>query len=256
MAQSSPSSVHGSVTALLLATLDRLAMGERPKTEEAVRASYAGGDSPHRSLNAGPQTAGAAGAAGRPRGTGATLGDLIEAMDERAFGLLLLILALPCCIPFLWGIPQIVALPMLAIAGQLAAGRHAPWLPARLRNRPMDIDGMREVVRRASRYLGWLERLARPRLTFLTDGTGARFVGLLLLIPTASILVPLPSTNTAPGIGVAIASVGLLERDGLLVLGGLLFGLAWVALLVFAAIFFGAEATDLIRNVIRGGDGT
>lgn len=226
-----------------MATLDRLARGERPKTEEAVTASLDAGAGP-----AAPSDRPAIGTA-PPR---ATLGDLIEALDERAFGLMLLILALPCCLPFIYLIPQIVALPMLVIAGQLALGRHAPWLPASLEKRPLDIDGMRGVVRKASRYLGWIERLARPRLRHLTDGHGARIVGALLLIPTASILVPLPSTNTAPGIGVAIASVGLIERDGLLVIAGLGIGIAWVTLLVIAAVFLGAEATEIIKNLISG----
>ena len=176
------------------------------------------------------------------------LGDLVTALDERAFGLLLLIFALPCCIPILYGIPQIVALPMLALTGQIAAGRHSPWLPDALANRRFDADTMAGVVRRAQRYVGWAERLARPRLTALTEGVGLRVVGALLLVPCASILVPLPSTNTAPGIGVAVASVGLIERDGLLVLGGLLFGLAWVAFLVTITVLLGAEATSIVKD--------
>jgi len=38
--------------------------------------------------------------------------------------------------------------------------------------------------------------------------------------------------NTVPGFGVALTSVGLIERDGLFVIGGLLIGLFWVLLLV------------------------
>lgn len=222
---------YGSVTSLLMSTLDRLAHGERPHTEEEV-------------LDHGPE--------GPETEQKSTLGALIDAMDERAFGLLLLILALPCCLPFLYGIPQIVAVPMIAIAAQLGFGKEAPWLPRRLRARSFEIEGMRNIVRRASKYLGWLERLARPRLTPLADRRGAQVVGLLLLIPCASILVPLPSTNTTPGIGVAIASVGLLERDGLLVLGGLFIGIAWVAFLVAVFLFLGAEGLDIIKDFILG----
>ncbi|WP_199564573.1 exopolysaccharide biosynthesis protein [Parvularcula marina] len=226
---------YGSVTSLLMKTLDRLAHGEQPHTEKEVLGEAASGEKTD------PETA-----------TKSTLGALIDAMDERAYGLLLLILALPCCLPFLYGIPQIVAVPMIAIAAQLAFGREAPWLPKGLRSRSFEIEGMRNIVRRASRYLGWVEKLAHPRLSVLTDKRGAQIVGLLLLIPCASILVPLPSTNTAPGIGVAIASVGLLERDGLLVIAGLLFGLAWVALLVIGFIFLGNEALDIIKDFILG----
>ncbi len=176
----------------------------------------------------------------------ASLGDLISRLDERAFGLMLLLLALPCCLPFVYGLPQIVALPMLALAAQLALGRSSPWLPKSLASRRFAIDGFRGVLDRATRYLGWIERIARPRLTALTTPMAARVTGVLLLAPCASILVPLPGTNTVPGIGVAIASIGMIERDGLLVLTGLLIGFAWVA----ALLIFGLEAASLLKEAI------
>lgn len=208
---------YGNVTALLSSTLDRLEQNAGQVMQEGAKAK-------------------------------STLGDLLDALDERAFGLLILLLALPCCVPFIYVIPQIVAVPMLALAAQLAMGRHEPWFPQKFRQRSFEIDGMRTSVRRTQKYLGWLERFAVRRLTILTTGVGVRFVGALMLIPTASILVPLPSTNTVPGIGVAIASVGLMERDGILVILGLLLGLVWVAMLGF----FGLEAIHYIKGLILG----
>ena len=69
-----------------------------------------------------------------------------------------------------------------------------------------------------------------------------------MLIPAASILVPLPSTNTAPGVGVALAALGLIERDGVLVILGLAIGFAWVTLL----LFLGLEAAQLIKAWLEG----
>ena len=150
----------------------------------------------------------------------ATLGDVLDRLDERAFGFLLLLLALPCCLPFIYLLPQIVSLPMLALAGQLAAGKHHPWFPEKFKSRRFEVQEFRKVLNRSERYVGWIEKIARPRLKFMTGPTGARIVGALMMIPTASIMVPLPSTNTIPGIGVAVTSLGLIERDGLLVIGG------------------------------------
>lgn len=174
----------------------------------------------------------------------AKLGDVVDRLDERAFGFLLLLLALPCCLPFVYLLPQIVALPMLALAGQMAAGRHHPWLPRKFHERPFSVPAFQKVVTRSARYVGWVERFARPRLRPVTGHMATRLVGALLLIPTASILVPLPSTNTIPGIGVAITSLGLIERDGVLVVLGLLVGFIWVGLL----LFLGAEATQFIKD--------
>lgn len=171
----------------------------------------------------------------RMQGERMTLGSLAEALKERAFGLMLLALALPCCLPFVYLVPQIVALPMLVLTGQMASGRHVPWLPDALRARTVDIDAMRAITARGKRWFGWAERFARPRLLALSGPRASRLVGALLLVPSASILVPLPSTNTVPGIGVAIASIGLIERDGLMVLLGLVIGIGWVLALLAAA---------------------
>lgn len=161
-----------------------------------------------------------------------TLGALSDAMEERAFGLLMLILALPCCLPFVYLLPQIVALPMVFLAFQMAQGRRSPWLPETLRKRSMPVKGLLDVVSRTKRYAGWLERLAHPRLAGLTGAGGLRVLGAILIVPCLSILVPLPLTNTVPGIGVAIASAGVIERDGIFVAAGVLIGLFWVLMLV------------------------
>lgn len=174
----------------------------------------------------------------------AKFGDVIDRLDERAFGFLLLLLALPCCLPFVYILPQLVALPMLALAGQMAMGRHHPWLPKKLHERAFSIAAFENVLARSQKYVGWVERISHPRLLPITSSAGARVTGALLLIPAASILVPLPSTNTIPGIGVAVASLGMIERDGLLVLGGLLIGFLWVGLL----LFLGFEATQIIKD--------
>ncbi|EDQ33145.1 putative ABC-type transport system, permease component [Hoeflea phototrophica DFL-43] len=161
-----------------------------------------------------------------------TLGALSDLMEERAFGLLLLVLALPCCLPFVYLLPQLVALPMVVLAVQMASGRRAPWLPETIRKRQLPVAGLLDVVNRAKRYGGWLEKLAHPRFASLTGDRATRIIGALLVVPCLSILVPLPLTNTVPGIGVALAAVGLIERDALFVVLGVLAGLIWVAILV------------------------
>lgn len=170
-----------------------------------------------------------------------SLGMLSDLMEERAFGLLLLVLALPCCLPFVYLLPQLVALPMVILAAQMATGRRAPWLPETLRKRHLPVAGLLDVVRRAQRYGGWLERFAHPRLPGFTGDRATRVIGALLVVPCLSILVPLPLTNTVPGIGVALTAVGLIERDALFVVLGLITALIWVAILVVggpALIYF------------------
>ena len=177
-----------------------------------------------------------------------SLGQLSDAMEERAFGLMLLILAIPCCLPFVYLLPQIVAVPMAVLVGQMALGRKSPWLPDGLRSRRLPVEGFRSVLARVRQWGGWLERLTHRRFAGLTNTLAARVVGALLFVPCLSILMPLPLTNTVPGIGVAVASAGLIERDGLFVVAGVTIALAWVIALLIGGPTLIYLGIDLIRN--------
>lgn len=167
---------------------------------------------------------------------GFSLGEIRARLTESAFGALLIVLAIPVCIPFLYGIPQIVSFPMMALAGQMAAGRKEPWLPEKFADRKIDKKSLVRIATTARKWFGWLEALTRPRLMFLSTPLMQRLIGAVLCVFCASILVPLPLTNTVPGIAVTIVAIGLLARDGLVIIPGLLLGTAWVSLLISAPI--------------------
>ena len=164
-----------------------------------------------------------------------SVGELLDALSDRAFGVAMLVLAIPVCIPFLYGVPQVLSLPMLLIALQMVLGRHTLWMPERLRARTFSRAEFGKMAARAKRYLGWGEAIARPRALFLTGNGPERLFGLFMSIFCISILVPLPLTNTTPGIAIAIMAIGMIERDGLLIVLGTVLGAFWVGMLVFAA---------------------
>ena len=177
-------------------------------------------------------------AAGAPE-NGFSLREIFDQLDESAFGAGLFLLALPCCIPFLYGVPQVVSLPMMALAAQMAMGREQPWMPEKFGHRKIDRKGLTQMATGGRKWLGWIEHIVRPRLTVITGKRSERVIGLFLCIFCASILVPLPMTNTVPGFAVAIASFGLMQKDGLMVIGGLIIGTAWVSGLI-GAVMLGA----------------
>lgn len=180
------------------------------------------------------------------RGGTVSLDWILEQLHERAFGLFLLVLALPCCIPFLYGVPQVVALPLMFVSAQIVMGRKAPWLPKRLGARTVSGESLQGLADRSGPWLRRIEAVSHPRLVRLTRPPLDRVVGLALVLFSTSILVPLPLTNTVPGFAVVIVAMGLLQRDGILVLGGAFLGTAWIASLVFT----GATLISLIRGVV------
>ena len=128
---------------------------------------------------------------------------------------------------------------------------HAPqisglgcWLPKGLGAREVSKSSLEGLAERAKPWLERIEAVSRPRLGALTHAPLDRFVGVALVLFSASILVPLPGTNTVPGFAVVLVSMGLLQRDGALVILGSVLGTAWIATLVFA----GATLASLIKG--------
>ncbi|GGF56960.1 Uncharacterized conserved protein [Mameliella alba] len=182
--------------------------------------------------------------AAEAQGDSVSLDWVLGQLHERAFGLFLLILALPCCIPFLYGIPQVVALPLMFVSVQILFGRQVPWLPGKLGERTVTTSGLESLARRAGPWLRRIEAVSRPRLGALTRPPLDRIIGIALVAFSASILVPLPGTNTVPGIAVVVIAMGLLQRDGVLVVVGTIIGTAWISTLVLA----GATLASLVKT--------
>ena len=178
---------------------------------------------------------------------GLTLHEIRDRMDERAYGLLILLLSIPCLVPGLYGVPQVVGVIIILVAAQLLVGREEPWLPRwmlELRARGAWLKAMADF---AESKLSWIDRLSRPRLTRFADGPGEKLAAVFMILATVTIVMPL--TNTIPSIALALLSVGLIQRDGLFVIGGAAVATAWLTLLgaVAAGLLFGAEwATRLL----------
>lgn len=175
---------------------------------------------------------------------GLTLHQIRDRLDERAYGLLILILSIPCLVPGLYGVPQAVGVIIILIAAQLLIGREEPWLPRRVLNLRAKGKWLKAMADFAETRLGWIDRLSRPRLLMFATGAGERMAALFMILATLTIVLPM--TNTIPSIALALLSVGLIQRDGLFVLGGAAVATGWLTLLGVLAfgLLIGAEWTS------------
>ena len=171
---------------------------------------------------------------------GLTLREIRDRLDERGFGLMILILAIPCLVPALYGVPQLVGIPILLLAGQMLAGRIEPWLPEAALKRRVSKAWLDRMADFATKRMGWFEQLSRPRLTVFAEGWAERVVALFMILATLTIVLPM--TNTVPSVALTLRAVGVIQRDGLFVLGGAAVAVGWATALATVAIgfYFGA----------------
>lgn len=174
-----------------------------------------------------------------------TVRDIMAVLQDRAFALLIVLLGLPNCLPMPPPIPLVCGLLLALVAIQIVFGRDAPWLPGQLMNRSLSRTDVERAVGRAAPAFRKLERFSRPRMTFLDTPLAMRVMGVIILLMALGLLFAPPFVGQIPlGLAVCLVGLGLVERDGLVIIGGLIIGsIGMVLSLGFVyAIFTGIDS--------------
>jgi hypothetical protein len=171
-----------------------------------------------------------------------SIGDLLAALGDRAIGALLFIFAFPNVLPTPPGTSAILGAPLLFLATQLAFGR-PPWLPVIITKRSMSRDDFQSLIHRMAPWLARAEKLLKPRLSSLTVPPMEYFIGLLCLFLAILLVLPIPLGNMLPALAISLIALGVLERDGLWVLAGMV--TAGLAITVVSGVVFAMVKTGI-----------
>lgn len=147
---------------------------------------------------------------------------LIETLGRRSFPTLVLAPSLIAVSPAsgIPGLSSTIGLVVATITAQMLLGRTSAWLPGFITKRRIATTRLHRALNWLRRPVGFLERLARPRLVALVSQP-------LVILPLMTMLaislaMPLmelvPMSATIAGAILTIFAVGLLVRDGVLVI--------------------------------------
>jgi len=130
----------------------------------------------------------------------------------------------------------LMAVPLLSGSRDLPAAIARRRVPHR--SLALVIPYLVPWVERAENYL-------RPRLAALSAPGTAPLWGLAILVQGIIIALPIPLGNPVSGLAVGVVALGLMRRDGVALLAGLLccaLGIAWAV----GVVVLGAELTAMI----------
>jgi len=150
------------------------------------------------------------------------IGRVLATMEDRGYALALLFLAFPFVLP----IPSLgMSAPIgfcLALTGLALARGGTPSLPPFLLRREIAYPALRAIAGAADRARRVSAHVVRPRLGAVLAGPARSMVGLSLCCAALvlALPIPLPLSNFFPATAILMLALGLLESDGLLVLGG------------------------------------
>jgi hypothetical protein len=167
-----------------------------------------------------------------------TVHELIEALGVRGHAFLALI----CSIPFVLLVPiPGLSVPfgvVVCIAGMGVTFGFGIWLPKWLMRRSLPGRVLAKIFRQSAKLLQKSEKILKPRLFALSESGPVRAAsGVLISISGLILALPLPpGTNFPPAIVGVLLALGILERDGIVLIIG--FAAFLLNITVFAGVFY------------------
>lgn len=169
-------------------------------------------------------------------------GALIDALGTQGLLLLVILLTLVFLIPVsIPGVSTVFGAVIVLVGVARMRGRPL-WLPGAVRRRRVPAGRLRGALDVGLTWVRRLERITRPgRLAAMSDGRGiGTFNDAGLILGALLLMAPfgfIPFSNTVPGIALMCLAIGLLQRDGLMVLLGHVMNA--VAIVYFALLIGG-----------------
>lgn len=172
-----------------------------------------------------------------------TLRELLAKLGEQGLLLACFFLTIPFLLPVsIPGVSTLFGLVIILIGIGVTLNR-LPWLPRRLLDRQIATGSLSQAFEKGSQFMLRLERVIRPRWYSLTEGAvvnringlGVVVGGILLLFPLSLI----PFSNTLPALAILFLAIGILQRDGLFIIGG-------YVMIVLTVLYFGALAVGAV----------
>ncbi len=187
---------------------------------------------------------------------GIPLGKMLDRLGRSSFCFASLLLAVPFVQPFSLGpFTMMSAAAIMIIGWQMGTGQEKPVLPKAAAGLMIHGKGWGGVLRFCKRLLAFCRRFTRVRMSsWVSESKGERFVGWLIFTGGALIAVPganLPFNDTLPALMVVFACIGWLEKDGLMVIVSIAWGiltLLYFTALIVALYFFGSQVWGWIGH--------
>jgi len=150
------------------------------------------------------------------------LAHLADAHGAGTRGALLVLLSAPAVLP-LPGVGNVLGVGLLLLALAIWRGQPAHELPGRVARWQLSAPSARRVLGLLAGFYAAAGRWSRQRLPHLVDGPQAWLAPKVALMG-GLIFLPIPFGNVLPALALSLLGLGLVFRDGLAVLLGLLAG--------------------------------
>jgi hypothetical protein len=176
-----------------------------------------------------------------------TLGEIIHRLGHRAFGAMFFVFAAPNWLPLPPGTSTFLGFPLVLMTPQMIFGVRGPWLPNFIDERPLKRRQLADAFQKLIPWLQRVEKVSRPRLTFLFGPVGDRVIAFVCFLLSLILILPIPLGNMAPAAAIAVFGLAVIQRDGILALAAYA-----ISALSFGLLFIGGKAAIAAVEALIG----
>lgn len=141
-----------------------------------------------------------------------TLAWVMGRLQERSFGLVMLLLALIALVP---GLSSFIGVLLTVPAVQMILARHNPVLPRFVAERRLQTRRLASLIARILPVLRRIETLIRPRWPTPFETT-KRVIGGIILLLSVTLVAPIPLSHVIPSFAIMLVALAYLEEDGVM----------------------------------------
>jgi hypothetical protein len=173
-----------------------------------------------------------------------TIGDMEKALKGRGFMLMIVILTAPFAVlPFaIPGLNIPISAAVILIGLRMTLGLK-PWLPKKILNKNIGGGLIQKVLTRILPMSQKLEKWLQERWTFLFWPGAKNLIGLALAWSALMLLMPPPMINSPPAVAIILLAIGIMTRDGLMVILGYIVMFGMTVYLYFIGSVIWASVT-------------
>jgi hypothetical protein len=159
-----------------------------------------------------------------------SVGLVVESVGTRSFAPLLLLAGLVILTPIVGdipGVPMLMGVLVILVAGQLLLRRNHLWLPQWLLNRSISHHKVEKAVQWLRRPARFVDRWTRPRYTPLVRHAGTCVSALACIVVAAAtpVMEVVPFSANIAGIAITAFGIALVVQDGVVAIAAILFAL-------------------------------
>lgn len=170
-----------------------------------------------------------------------SVGELVDTLGSSAIGMVLIFLTLPTLIPIPGPFGLVFGTILMLVSAQLLFGVRRLWLPEMVRQRMLPVGAVARMVDVGAPILLRAEAALKPRRMLpLTGRLGRIALAVPMVLLALAIALPIPLGNIPPALSMIVIALGLVVRDGIAIVIGLILSI-FAGLWAAAILLFGAE---------------